>query len=121
MRSFTGNHYFIVGRLSRCYNIRFRNQRKKKTGFESTTKEKQFMNLDFKIFLILLLVSFLLSFVISIASIFLTSKTPDKEKVSIYECGFNPMNTPGKPFSIRFFLIGVLFLVFDLEITYLFP
>ena len=79
------------------------------------------MNLDYSLFYFCLLISFLLSLVISIASIFLTSKTPDKEKVSIYECGFNPINTPGKPFSIRFFLIGVLFLIFDLEITYLFP
>lgn len=79
------------------------------------------MNLDYKIFYFCLIFSFLLSFIISIASIFLTSKTPDKEKVSIYECGFNPINLPGKPFSIRFFLIGVLFLIFDLEITYLFP
>lgn len=79
------------------------------------------MSLDFNLFFICLIISFLLSFVISIASIFLTSKTPDKEKVSIYECGFNPISIPGKPFSIRFFLIGVLFLVFDLEITYLFP
>lgn len=79
------------------------------------------MNLDFKVFYFCILFSFILSFVISIASIILVDKTPDREKVSIYECGFNPINIPGKPFSIRFFLIGVLFLIFDLEITYLFP
>ena len=67
------------------------------------------------------MLSFFLSFVISIASLILTDKTPDKEKVSVYECGFNPINSPGEPFSIRFFLIGVLFLIFDLEITYLIP
>ena len=49
MRSFIGDHYFIVGCLGRCYNTRFRNQWKEKTGFEPTTKEKQFMNLDIQI------------------------------------------------------------------------
>lgn len=79
------------------------------------------MNLEFKTLLYWLFFSFLLSFIISIFSIFLSNKTPDKEKVSVYECGFNPINIPGQPFSIRFFLIGVLFLIFDLEIVYLFP
>ena len=79
------------------------------------------MNLEFKTLFYWLFFSFVLSFIISIASIILSNKTPDKEKVSVYECGFNPINMPGQPFSIRFFLIGVLFLIFDLEITYLFP
>nr|AJF93959.1 NADH dehydrogenase subunit 3 [Hertwigia falcifera] len=52
----------------------------------------------------------------------LTSKLiPEPEKISIYECGFDPLNTPRLPFSIKFFLIGILFLIFDLEISYIFP
>lgn len=48
-------------------------------------------------------------------------KNPDKEKVGVYECGFDPFHSPGKPFSIRFFLVAILFLIFDLELSYLFP
>lgn len=62
-----------------------------------------------------------MSIIISGASYLLGDKSPDKEKVSVYECGFDPFHSPGEPFSIRFFLIAILFLVFDLEISYLFP
>lgn len=79
------------------------------------------MNLEFQIILLIILFSAGLSLIIALASYILTDKTPDKEKVSVYECGFDPFHSPGKPFSIRFFLIAILFLVFDLEISYLFP
>ena len=79
------------------------------------------MNLEFLIIFIVLSVSVLLSILICGASYFFSQKTPDKEKVSVYECGFDPFHNPGEPFSVRFFLIAVLFLVFDLEISYLFP
>lgn len=79
------------------------------------------MILDFKILILVLIFSVVLSIVIAIASYLLSNKTPDKEKVSVYECGFDPFHSPGKPFSVRFFLIAILFLVFDLEISYLFP
>ena len=79
------------------------------------------MNVEFFIILLILIISLLLSIIISGASYFLGDKSPDKEKVSVYECGFDPFHNPGEPFSIRFFLIGILFLVFDLEISYLFP
>lgn len=79
------------------------------------------MILEFKIIILVLIFSVGLSIVIAIASYILSDKTPDKEKVSVYECGFDPFHSPGKPFSIRFFLIAILFLVFDLEISYLFP
>jgi NADH:ubiquinone oxidoreductase subunit 3 (subunit A) len=61
------------------------------------------------------------SIAIPFASFLLTEKLPDKEKSSVYECGFSPIYQPGKPFSVRFFIIAILFLVFDLEIVLLFP
>jgi len=79
------------------------------------------MSLEYNIVLLLIISSLILSIIICFASLILSEKTPDKEKVSIYECGFDPFHTPGEPFSIRFFLIAILFLVFDLEISYLFP
>ena len=79
------------------------------------------MNLEIIVMFVFLSISIILSAIISIASYILSEKSPDKEKVSVYECGFDPFHNPGEPFSIRFFLIAILFLVFDLEISYLFP
>nr|YP_010890087.1 NADH dehydrogenase subunit 3 [Rosacea flaccida]WJJ70111.1 NADH dehydrogenase subunit 3 [Rosacea flaccida] len=70
---------------------------------------------------ILLLLSLFLSTIISTLSYFLTWKNPNKEKLTTYECGFNPIYYPGKPFSIKFFVIALVFLIFDLEISLLFP
>lgn len=79
------------------------------------------MNLELFSLLIFLMLSFLISIIISSVSFLLSQRNPNKEKVSVYECGFDPFHNPGEPFSIRFFLIAILFLVFDLEISYLFP
>lgn len=46
---------------------------------------------------------------------------PEPEKLSSYECGFNPFGDARNKFELRFYLIGILFLIFDLEIVFLFP
>ena len=79
------------------------------------------MSLFFFTFLVFSLITILISIAIPFASFLLTEKVPDKEKSSVYECGFSPIYQPGKPFSVRFFVIAILFLVFDLEIVLLFP
>jgi len=65
--------------------------------------------------------SILLSLVICLASFFIAIKRPYSEKVSAYECGFDPFVGSRNKFEVKFFLIGILFLVFDLEISLLFP
>lgn len=54
-------------------------------------------------------------------SFFFVYHRPDMEKLSSYECGFNPFGDARNRFEIRFYLIGVLFLIFDLELSFLFP
>nr|UVV36468.1 NADH dehydrogenase subunit 3 [Tettigometridae sp.] len=44
-----------------------------------------------------------------------------REKTSAFECGFSPLSSPRKPFSTQFFLMGVLFLIFDSEISIILP
>ena len=48
-------------------------------------------------------------------------KNPDAEKLSAYECGFEPFNDSRMRFDIRFYLVAILFIIFDLEIAFLFP
>ena len=51
----------------------------------------------------------------------LSPKNPDPEKLSAYECGFEAFNDSRMEFDIRFYLVAILFIIFDLEIAFLFP
>ncbi len=68
-----------------------------------------------------LIFSFVLSGVIVLASYALGVKKPDSEKSNVYECGFSPYSDSRSEFEVRFFLVGILFIIFDLEISFLFP
>jgi len=48
-------------------------------------------------------------------------KVPDIEKFAMYECGFTPRERLRQPFNIHFYVVGLLFILFDIEITFLFP
>jgi NADH:ubiquinone oxidoreductase subunit 3 (subunit A) len=63
----------------------------------------------------------ILALIILGASYLFAIKNPDPEKVSVYECGFDPYGDSRQKFEVRFFLIGILFIIFDLEISFLFP
>nr|YP_009543468.1 NADH dehydrogenase subunit 3 [Erythrogenys gravivox]AYU71288.1 NADH dehydrogenase subunit 3 [Erythrogenys gravivox] len=62
-----------------------------------------------------------LSIALTMLNFWLAQMTPDSEKLSPYECGFDPLGSARLPFSIRFFLVAILFLLFDLEIALLLP
>jgi len=76
---------------------------------------------DYFPIILFLLISLLLSFGFIIANFLLSPKNPDPEKLSAYECGFEPFNDSRMEFDVRFYLVAILFIIFDLEIAFLFP
>ena len=68
-----------------------------------------------------LIFSLILSFILFILSYILGNKNPYRGKISAYECGFASIYQPTNPFTIKFFVVGIIFLIFDLEIIYLIP
>jgi len=56
-----------------------------------------------------------------IASWLVGRQNPDAEKVSPYECGFEPFEDAHHKFDVRFYLVAILFIIFDLEVAFLFP
>ena len=56
-----------------------------------------------------------------VAPFALAIKNPDPEKVSAYECGFNAFDDARMKFDVRFYLVSILFIIFDLEVAFLFP
>jgi NADH-quinone oxidoreductase subunit A len=62
-----------------------------------------------------------LGLVLLIAPFLVAYKQPDPEKLSAYECGFNAFDDARMKFDVRFYLVAILFIIFDLEVTFLFP
>ena len=56
-----------------------------------------------------------------VVNLILSPKHPDPEKLSAYECGFEPFEDSRMKFDVRFYLVAILFIIFDLEIAFLFP
>tara|TARA_B100000989_G_C19348554_1_gene388093 strand:+ start:143 stop:511 length:369 start_codon:yes stop_codon:yes gene_type:complete len=71
--------------------------------------------------IIFLLISLILSVGFIVLNFIASPKNPDPEKLSAYECGFEPFNDSRMEFDIRFYLVAILFIIFDLEIAFLFP
>ena len=62
-----------------------------------------------------------LGIVFILAATVLAPKGPDPEKLSSYECGFNAFDDARMKFDVRFYLVSILFIIFDLEVAFLFP
>ena len=79
-----------------------------------------FLN-DYFSIVLFLLIAIVLSCGFILLNLILSTKNPDPEKLSPYECGFEPFNDSRMEFDIRFYLVAILFIIFDLEIAFLFP
>ncbi len=71
--------------------------------------------------IVFLCISLGLSSVMVIASLIIGKNKPDAEKLSAYECGFEAFEDARRKFDVRFYLVAILFIIFDLEIAFLFP
>jgi NADH-quinone oxidoreductase subunit A len=70
---------------------------------------------------IALILAIILALVVFFLSYILVLRQSDTEKLSAYECGFDPFSDARTRFDVRFYLVAILFIIFDLEIVYLFP
>ena len=62
-----------------------------------------------------------LAIILILAAAIVAVRNPDPEKVSAYECGFNAFDDARMKFDVRFYLVSILFIIFDLEVAFLFP
>ena len=76
---------------------------------------------DYLPIILFLFIALILSFGFILANFLAAPSNPDPEKLSAYECGFEPFEDSRIEFDVRFYLVAILFIIFDLEIAFLFP
>ncbi len=76
---------------------------------------------DYLPIVIFLGLSGVLALVLMVLPLLVAPSRPDPEKLSAYECGFNAFDDARMKFDVRFYLVAILFIIFDLEVTFLFP
>jgi NADH:ubiquinone oxidoreductase subunit 3 (subunit A) len=79
------------------------------------------MNIEWGIVFLWIIICLLFAILLFIIGYLLVVRPVDIEKISSYECGFNPFEDVYGRFDIRFYLVAILFIIFDLEVTFLFP
>jgi NADH-quinone oxidoreductase subunit A len=77
--------------------------------------------LEYNSILVYLLISLIIAFILVIISYLFAGQTGGTEKLSTYECGFEPFEDARNTFDIKFYLIAILFIIFDIEVAFLFP
>ena len=77
--------------------------------------------LDYLPLVIFIGIAFVISTILLVVPFVVAVRKPDPEKVSAYECGFEPFDDARRRFDVRFYLVAILFIIFDLEVAFLFP
>jgi len=70
---------------------------------------------------IFIVIAFVIAGVLLVVPFFIAPSKPDTEKLSAYECGFDAFDDARMKFDVRFYLVSLLFIIFDLEVAFLFP
>ena len=76
---------------------------------------------DYLPLVVFIAVALVIGLALLIAPFLVAYKQPDPEKLSAYECGFNAFDDARMKFDVRFYLVAILFIIFDLEVSFLFP
>lgn len=77
--------------------------------------------IEYMYIFVYILISVFISIIVFLLSYVLATQAYDAEKLSAYECGFQPFEDARNKFDIKFYLVAILFIIFDLEVSYLFP
>jgi len=77
--------------------------------------------MDYLPLVIFIAVALAIGLALLIAPFIVAYKNPDPEKLSAYECGFNAFDDARMKFDVRFYLVAILFIIFDLEVSFRFP
>jgi len=107
-------NFFLKNFLQQENNI-INNLNKFNLTNTSATKE------EYLTIIVFICVGIFLSFLLIMLSYFLVTQNPETEKLSTYECGFEPYEDARNKFNVRFYIIAILFILFDIEIIFLFP
>ena len=79
------------------------------------------MFFEFLPILIFLVIAIVLALIIVVLSYLLSVQNPETEKLSVYECGFEPYEDARNIFDVKFYLVAILFIIFDIETMFLLP
>ena len=86
-----------------------------------STKTNNFFFLEYRAIAIFLVVSLCITLLFLVLSYMFTSQTGGTEKLSAYECGFEPFEDARNTFDIKFYIFAILFIIFDIEVLFLLP
>jgi NADH-quinone oxidoreductase subunit A len=77
--------------------------------------------LDYLPLVVFIAIAVVIGLALLVAPFLVAYQSPDPEKLSAYECGFNAFDDARMKFDVRFYLVAILFIIFDLEVSFLFP
>jgi NADH-quinone oxidoreductase subunit A len=112
-------HYICVygwagAEVSSAARVQCGMRRRQELGMETLLR-------DYFPILVFLAIAGAVSIAMVAASVLVARQRPDKEKLSPYECGFDPFGDARVRFDVRYYLVAILFIIFDLEVAFLFP
>jgi NADH:ubiquinone oxidoreductase subunit 3 (subunit A) len=111
---------YFVGKKEAPPFCLFRKHRKAGKVLKIKQKYKSKMIEYLSILIYFIIASLLALLILGLSFVFATRKA-DPEKISAYECGFDPFDDARSRFDVQFYLVAILFIIFDLEVTFLFP